>query len=118
MAILKVTFDPELRFEEIFNRNAGAYKSKFSSKLFEITKSDLLTSYIEKYCSVQTLAQLEEVDRTLAKEVNELFTYKGPTINFPDLARDLPTVRSPYPNPYMGAPYRAPPFIRQDYDLL
>lgn len=108
MAILKVTFDPELRFEEIFNRNAGAYKSKFSSKLFEITKSDLLTSYIEKYCSVQTLDQLEEVDRALAKEVNELFTYKGSTINFPD----LPTVRSPYPNPWMGVPYGTPPLIR------
>ena len=108
MAILKVTFDPELRFEEIFNRNAGAYKSKFSSKLFEITKSDLLTSYIEKYCSVQTLDQLEEVDRALAKEVNELFTYKGPTINFPDLARDLP----PYPNPWLGAPYGTPLLIR------
>ena len=112
MAILKVTFDPELRFEEIFNRNAGTYKSKFSSKLFEITKSDLLTSYIEKYCSVQTLDQLEEVDRDLAKEVNELFTYKGPVINFPDLARDLPTVRSPYPNHWMGAPYETPLLIK------
>ena len=105
MAILKIIFDPELRFEEIFNRNAGTYKSKFSSKLFEITKSDLLPSYIEKYCSVQTLDQLEEVDRALAKEVNGLFTYKGPTSNFPDLARDLPTVRPPCPNPWMGAPY-------------
>ena len=112
MAILKVTFDPELRFEEISNRNAGTYKSKFSSKLFEITKSDLLTSYIEKYCSVQTLDQLEEVDRALAKEINELFTYKDSTINFPNLARDLPTVRSPYPNPWMGAPYGTLPLIK------
>lgn len=102
MAILKVTFNPEERFEEVFNRNAGEYAKHFSSKLFSIIKQDLIHSFLEKYCAATTVAHVEAIDKELAKEVKELFHYKQPQVQLPIGVRDPGRSTS---KPWIGDPY-------------